>query len=221
MRAVFTQELEHVDRDVLLMSGLVATATEDAATALRDGDLDAAQRVLTSDERIDDLQRRVEEQCMSLLARQQPVASDLRYVLSTLRIVATLERMGDLAAHVARISRGAFPVTTAPEPVHGVLVAMAEAAARVGARVRRLMDAPSVELGAELERDDSVLDELRHRALELCRDERVALTRQQTIDVVLLSRFLERLGDHGVSVAHRVGYRVTGDLGADLLDLAP
>lgn len=214
MRKIFEQELEQIGTDLSEMGQLVASAIEDAATALRESDLELAQHVIADDARVDALQRRLEEQCVSLLARQQPVATDLRLVISAQRMSATLERMGDLARHVAVIARGRYPETVAPEPLRGTLVAMAEAATRVSRQMVTLMDDHDLALGAEIERNDSVLDELLRTVFEQLLDEEVALSRQQVIDAVLLSRFLERLGDHGVSVAHRISFLVTGDLDA-------
>lgn len=211
MRKIFEQELEQVGNDLDEMGRLVSTAIEDATIALRDIDLELAQRVIGNDETIDRLQRALEEQCVSLLARQQPVATDLRVVISALRMSATIERMGDLARHVAMIARGRYPESVAPEPLRGTLVAMAEAATTVGKVMVELMAHHDLALGAEMERDDSTLDDLLRQVFEQVLDESIELSRQQVTDAILLSRFLERFGDHGVSVAHRIGYLVTGD----------
>lgn len=211
MRRIFEQELEQIGSDLSEMGQLVAKAIEDATTALRDSDLELAQQVIADDAKIDALQRQLEEQCVSLLARQQPVATDLRVVISALRMSATVERMGDLARHVAIIARGRYPEAVTPEPLRGTLIAMAEAATRVGKQMITLMHDHDLALGAEIERNDTILDDLLRKVFEHVLDESIELSRQQVIDAVLLSRFLERLGDHGVSVAHRITFLVTGD----------
>ena len=97
MRAIFNQELKQLGSDLESMANQVATAIERAAESLRQGDIVIAEQVIDADERINDLQRDIDDLCVMLLARQQPVAGDLRNVLSALRMAQTLERQGDLA----------------------------------------------------------------------------------------------------------------------------
>ena len=117
MRDIFNQELRQLGSDLSSMASQVATAIERAAESLRNGDIIVAEQVIDADERINDLQRDIDDMCVMLLARQQPVAGDLRNVISALRMAQTLERQGDLARHVATIARGRYPEAPVPEPV--------------------------------------------------------------------------------------------------------
>ena len=132
MRAIFNQELKQLGSDLESMANQVATAIERAAESLRQGDIVIAEQVIDADERINDLQRDIDDLCVMLLARQQPVAGDLRNVLSALRMAQTLERQGDLARHVAAIARGRYPEPPLPEPVLGLILEMADLAVRAG-----------------------------------------------------------------------------------------
>ena len=109
MREIFEAELKQVGDDLAEMSRLVESAISRAGTALLTADLQLAQSVIASDHAIDALERELDERCVLLLAQQQPVATDLRVVVSALRMSATLERMGDLARHVAQVARGRYP----------------------------------------------------------------------------------------------------------------
>ena len=190
----------------------VATAIERASESLRNGDIIVAEQVIDADERINDLQRDIDDLCVMLLARQQPVAGDLRAVISALRMAQTLERQGDLARHVASIARGRYPEPPVPEPVMGLILRMADAAVRAGQNTSRLVATRDLELAALIEAQDAELDALHRRSFTMILDPANDLTRQQVVDAVLMGRFLERFGDHSTSVARRVSYLVLGSL---------
>ena len=212
MRAIFNQELKQLGSDLESMANQVATAIERAAESLRQGDIVIAEQVIDADERINDLQRDIDDLCVMLLARQQPVAGDLRNVLSALRMAQTLERQGDLARHVASIARGRYPEPPVPEPVMGLILRMADAAVRAGQNTSRLVATRDLELAALIEAQDAELDALHRRSFTMILDPANDLTRQQVVDAVLMGRFLERFGDHSTSVARRVSYLVLGSL---------
>jgi len=212
MRAIFNQELKQLGSDLESMANQVATAIERAAESLRQGDIVIAEQVIDADERINDLQRDIDDLCVMLLARQQPVAGDLRNVLSALRMAQTLERQGDLARHVASIARGRYPEPPVPEPVMGLILQMADAAVRAGQNTSRLVATRDLELAALIEAQDAELDALHRRSFTMILDPANDLTRQQVVDAVLMGRFLERFGDHSTSVARRVSYLVLGSL---------
>ena len=198
MRAIFNQELKQLGSDLESMANQVATAIERAAESLRQGDIVIAEQVIDADERINDLQRDIDDLCVMLLARQQPVAGDLRNVLSALRMAQTLERQGDLARHVAA------------EPVLGLILEMADLAVRAGKDVARLISTRDLELASIIQTNDAELDALHRRSFQMILDPAHDLSRQQVIDAVLMGRFLERFGDHSTSVASRVAYLVSG-----------
>ena len=212
MRAIFNQELKQLGSDLESMANQVATAIERAAESLRQGDIVIAEQVIDADERINDLQRDIDDLCVMLLARQRPVAGDLRAVISALRMAQTLERQGDLARHVASIARGRYPEPPVPEPVMGLILRMADAAVRAGQNTSRLVATRDLELAALIEAQDAELDALHRRSFTMILDPANDLTRQQVVDAVLMGRFLERFGDHSTSVARRVSYLVLGSL---------
>nr|WP_237564255.1 phosphate signaling complex protein PhoU [Actinomyces sp. 432] len=210
VRDIFNQELKQLGTDLASMAAQVATAIERAAESLRTGDIIVAEQVIDADERINDLQRDIDDMCVMLLARQQPVDRDLRNVISALRMAQTLERQGDLARHVAAIARGRYPQAPVPEPVLGLMVKMADAAVRAGRDVCTLIETQDLELAAAIQRRDAELDALHRESFQMILDPAIELSRQQVVDAVLMGRFLERFGDHSTSVARRMAYLVSG-----------
>jgi len=212
VRAIFEQELEQVGDDLAQMSRLVAEAIDGASRALESADLHTAERVIEADAELDQLERDLDERCVTLLARQQPVATDLRTIVSSLRMSASIERMGDLARHIAQVTRLRFPVAVLPESIRPLFNEIAEAASKVATDVVRLLETHDLELAAAVERDDDLLDELHRKTFTTTLGEDWTGTVSETVDVTLLARFYERFGDHAVAVARRITYLVTGDL---------
>ncbi len=212
MRAIFRQELEQLGDNLIEMSQLVATAVQKAAKALADADLALAEQVIDEDEHINELERTVDEMCVSLLARQQPVATDLRVVVTGLMMSTTLERMGDLARHVAYVARGRYPRTAASGDLQKLLNKMGKAATEMAKLVVSLMESRDLSEAARIETDDDHLDQLHREVFTRVLNKDNELDRQELIDIILLARFLERFGDHCVSLARRTSFLVTGDL---------
>lgn len=198
MREQFRQQMHELSDTLVLQAQAAAKAMAGAAASLKDTNLVLAERVIDADHCIDMLERNIDELGISLLARQAPVAGDLRTVISALRLSATLERMGDLARHVAYVARGRFPHAVVEGDVQELFEAMAAKAVEVGELVAKLVETRELSLADHIIAGDDVLD-----------DER-PLSRQEIVDIVLLGRYLERFGDHGVSVAHRMRFLVTG-----------
>ncbi len=217
MRKIFQQELQGIGEDLLTLGQLVATAVDKSARSLRNADLDLAQQVIVGDREIDELEEKIESACITMLALQQPVATDLRVVVAALRMSATLERMGDLARHVAFGARGAYPNHVATGPLFETLSAMAELAASLVSKLVTLMEDHDLDLVTQISTEDNDLDALLRDVFDLVIRQQVEANRQQVVDAILLSRFLERLGDHSLSAAKRVAYLVTGDLDASAL----
>ncbi|MCA5893058.1 phosphate signaling complex protein PhoU [Isoptericola sp. NEAU-Y5] len=211
MREIFEAELQQVGDDLIEMSRLVEAAITKAGTALLESDHQLAQTVIEADHAIDRLESELDERCVHLLAQQAPVATDLRVVISALRISATLERMGDLARHVAQVARGRYPNQAVPGPARETFVKMNDAAVHVAQQVTALLATRDVALAAEVEQDDDLLDALHQDTFAAMLTPGWPGTPQQTIDVTLLGRYYERFGDHGVSVARRITFLVTGD----------
>ncbi|MDY5128752.1 phosphate signaling complex protein PhoU [Actinotignum urinale] len=209
MRQEFRNEIKSLNKRLRQQARSAARAMDRAAESLRDSNLALAESVIDADADIDELQRQVEDMAVSLLVRQAPVASDLRLVVTAIRTAGTIERMGDLARHVAYISRGRFPERVGG-PGYETLCAMADEATRVGHQVEELVRTQDLEIAEEIEEQDEILDRLHRKSFEIVLDEKNEMTRQECVDLVLLGRFLERFGDHGVSVARRMHFLITG-----------
>ena len=218
MREAYQSDLRHIVDDLVDMSRMVGTALEDATTALLEGDLALAERVVTADPHLDARQLELDAKAVELLARQSPVATDLRLLVASLRMSSSLERMGDLAAHVALVARRAHPDTAVPAQHRDQVARMSElglTALTAAAQVIRTRD---LALAAQVEKQDDELDELMLTiSREISASDEDTYTNAEVIDLTLLIRFYERIGDHAVSLVRRVGFLVTGD-SLDTLD---
>ncbi len=212
MRDAYHEELEALTSQLVEMTRLVGSAISRASTALQDADLTLAESVIAADDAVDALRDELDRRAFDLLARQQPVASDLRTIVTSLRMSGELERMGDLARHVARIARRRFPESAIPATLRSTIVEMSQVAERLVAKTGSVIAKQDVVAALELERDDDEMDRL-HRALftELL-DKDSPYGVEQAVDVSQIGRYYERFADHAVSVAHRVVYLVTGQL---------
>lgn len=208
MRVIFNEELKQVADDLDRMAQNVRKAIKGAGEALLNQDVEAAQTVIDGDIEIDALESSVIDQCVKLLAKQNPVATDLRVVVSTMRLASTFERMGDLARHVAEAARRTYPAAAIPESAQPVFAEMIDFLDNTADQlVAMLFDRDAKTAEAIILADDK-LDNLHHQTFDLALSDDI--TRQQTVDIVLLGRFQERLGDHAVSAARRVVYIVSG-----------
>lgn len=210
MRAIFNEELDAIAADVNALVEGVRVAINDMTQALLFADLDAAQRVITNDTRLDTVQQRITDQCVRLLAQQNPVATDLRVVVSAMRLSTTLERMGDLASHICEEVRRAYPERAIREPVLDVVGDMAMFLKKTADRLVTMMATRDLAIAETIIREDDTLDKLHAQTFTLLLDDAWHGTKQELIDAVLISRFLERLGDHAVSIAQRIAYIVSG-----------
>jgi phosphate transport system protein len=214
VRDTFHDELDQIGRALVDMTELVGTAMRRATEALLDPDLAVAEAVIGGDAAVDALYRDVEDRALDLLARQQPVAGDLRIVVTSLRVVADLERMGDLALHVAEVARRRYPEPAVPAELRHTVTRMGAVAQRIAAKTGEVIAGRDVARALELESDDDAMDNL-HRALFTAMlAETWTHGVEAAVDVALLGRYYERFADHAVSVARRVVYLVTGELPA-------
>ena len=211
MRDAYHDDLDGISKALVDMTALVGSAMARATTALLDADLQLAETVITADDAVDALYHQVEEQCFDLMARQQPVASDLRMLITSLRMVADLERMGDLALHVAKIARRRFPASAVPPELRSTLLEMGHAAEEIVAKAGSVIAGRDVELAAQLERDDDVMDDLHKALFTALLADSWEHGIEAAIDITLAGRYYERFADHAVSVARRVVYLVTGE----------
>lgn len=215
MRVLFEAELEHLGEDLLTMARHVDSAVARASKALLDGDVDLAQAVIAEDHILDGIEERVDEQCVTLIAQQQPVGADLRAIIVSLRMSAGLERMGDLAQHIAEAARRAYPDSPVPASHRGILAEMAEAAQHLTGLVAQLLETHDLDVAAQIVAGDDILDALHEKAYTALLDKKYKGGAQETLDVALLARFYERIGDHAVGISRRIVYMVTGDMSGE------
>src|SRR6185437_2102878 len=160
----FHEELDRISDQLVEMTRLAGSAINRATTALLDADLALAESVISADEQIDAIQRGLDEASIDLLARQQPVATDLRIVVTGMRMSADLERMGDLARHVAKVARLRYPDSAIPAEARATVLQMGQVAERIVAKAGSVIAGKDVETAVTLERDDDEMDRL-HREL--------------------------------------------------------
>jgi phosphate transport system protein len=211
MRDIFHEELDAINDGLLRMCGLVEEAMADATTALLKSDLQLAEKVIAADDAIDAIQHDLDNRSINLMARQQPVASDLRNLVSTLRISADLERMGDLAHHVAKTARMRFPNSAVPELLQPLFVEMDRVAAALVEKLTTVLQYRDTARALELDKDDDLMDELHRKLIGALLSDDWSFGIETAIDMTLLGRYYERFGDHAVSVANRVYFTVTGE----------
>jgi phosphate transport system protein len=211
MRDTFHDELDQFGAALIEMSKLVGTAMHKATTSLLQADLTLAEEVITGDDKINRLHQETEERAYDLLARQQPVAGDLRVIVTGLRMVASLERMGDLAVHIAKIARMRYPEPAVPAEVHEIIRQMGVVAQNIVTKAGAVLAGHDIQLAGELERDDDAMDALHKKLFTVLLDDWKHGV-EAAIDVTLLGRFYERYADHAVSLSRRVVQLVTGQL---------
>ena len=214
MREVFHEQLDSIFDDLAGICRSVETAVRLANQALLTGDAEIAEQVISADADIDKAREKVEDTAFSILSLQQPVAGDLRVVVSALRMVSELERMGDLSVHVAKIARLRVPQVAVPDEVRPTMARMGEVAEDMVSRVSRIITGMDVDAAIDLGRADEIMDQLRRKSFTELLGDKWTHGVEAAVDLALLGRYYERIADHAVSVAHRVVYVVTGDFPA-------
>lgn len=211
IRKSFHHSLEEIRDDIVRLAGMVTEALGRATDALLDGDLRVAEELIANDDVLDTLTLDIEERCYQLLALQQPMAVDLRAVVTAIRLTAEIERSGDLVVNIMKASRRLYGVEIQPK-LRGLIE-------RMGEQVHRLF---RISIDAYVERDDSLaaaLDDLDDTVDELHVDyiqaifethETGASALQASVQLALVGRFYERIADHAVNIGERVRYMVTG-----------
>ena len=211
MRDLFHEELEGITAQQHKMTALVKDAIEQATAALLGCDLQIAERVIQDDAAIDAIQHDLDERSISLMARQQPVASDLRTLVSSLRISADLERMGDLAHHIAKLARMRFPNKAVPEDMELIVTDMGKAATRIVEKLAAVLEFRDTNRALEIEKDDDEMDKLQRTLIGMLLAPSWKHSVEPAVDMAFLSRYYERFSDHVVSIAQRVYYTETGE----------
>ncbi|HVC73738.1 MAG TPA: phosphate signaling complex protein PhoU [Mycobacteriales bacterium] len=211
MRETFHGELDLIGRTLVEMTSAVDVAMQDATTALLDADLTIAERVISADAEVDQLRDELEQRAFDLLARQQPVAVDLRTVITSLKAVADLERMGDLALHIAKVARMRYPASAVPDDVRGTIREMGAVALSIVTKTRQVLEGQDISLAEQLEREDDAMDALHRRLFAHLLSGEWTHGMEPAIDITLIGRYYERYADHAVSVARQVIFLVTGE----------
>lgn len=210
MREAYHVELENLATKLADMSAQVADAMERATKAMLESDLELAERVISDDALVDDARADCEEQAYALLALQAPVATDLRIVLAAIHAAESLERMGDLALHVAKATRRRHPEPVLPDNVRPYFADMGKIDVRLARRVERIIKTRDIEAARSLEADDDQVDDIHRHLFSVIMDKDWEHGVATAVDVTLLGRFYERYADHAVSVARRMVFVVTG-----------
>ncbi|MDT4894550.1 MAG: phosphate transport system protein [Pseudonocardiales bacterium] len=210
MRDIFHDELDDIGKRVIEMTKLVAVAMDRATQALLDSNIVLADQVIADDARIDALRAELDDRCFQLIAQQQPVATDLRLLISTIHLSADLERMGDLAHHVAKIARLRYPDAAVPPEARDVISQMGEVARSLVTKVADVVDGRDVALAQAIEAEDDSMDALRRKLFTLILSPNWMRGTGAAIDLALLGRYYERYADHAVAVARHVVFIVTG-----------
>jgi len=211
VRKTFHGELDQIGRMLVDMSEAVAVAVDDATSALLDADLSLAEKVISGDAGIDRLRDDLDARALDLLARQQPVAVDLRMVITSLKAAADLERMGDLALHVAKVARMRYPASAVPDDVRGTIREMGQVALSIVEKTRQVLEGQDISLAEQLEREDDAMDALHRRLFAHLLSGEWTHGMEPAIDITLIGRYYERYADHAVSVARQVIFLVTGE----------
>ncbi|MBW0090681.1 phosphate signaling complex protein PhoU [Pseudonocardia sp. KRD-184] len=210
MRDAYQEQLDTLAEELAGMCDQVADALAKATKALLESDLQLAEEVISSDIRIDELRAAAEEKAFALLALQAPVATDLRTVVSAIHGAGDIERMGDLALHVAQAARRRHPEPVLPADVSGYFAEMGRVGCQLAHKAGDVIRSRDLARAEELERDDDAMDDLHRHMFTVLMDPAWTHGVGPAVDITLLARFYERYADHAVAVARRIVYVVTG-----------
>ncbi|ASD23006.1 phosphate transport system regulatory protein PhoU [Cryobacterium sp. LW097] len=211
MREVFQQELAEVQDRLAEIARLVAISIEKATQAFNKSDVALAEEVIADDDKIDALTVELDELAITILARQQPVARDLRIVVSALRISASLERMGDMSTHISQLARYRFPDKVIPKSLRPTFAEMGALDVKIAKMLAELLTTEDMQLAEDIRNEDDKVDALHLSVFDAVLGETWKGQAADTVDATLASRYHERFADHAVSIAKKVQYLGTGD----------
>jgi phosphate transport system protein len=210
LRSAFQDELDGVTQSLLDLSSLVSSAITQATHALLTADLGEAEAVIAADDRVDEIQHELDARIIDIIARQQPVASDLRALVTALRMSADLERMGDMAHHIAKITRLRHPGAAVPSELLLTIEEMGKVARLISDKVGGVINSKDIDKALEVEKDDDEMDLLHRRLFTALLEPSWPHGIETAIDMTLIGRYYERYADHAVSVSRRIHFQVTG-----------
>lgn len=214
MRDAYHDDLDAVSATLVSMAAMVDNAMVRASKALLESDRALAEEVIAADAAVDTVQHELDNRTIDLMARQAPVASDLRVLVTSLRMSADLERMGDLAAHIAKAARMRFPACAVPVELQMTILEMSRVASDLVNKTALVIRDRDIEGALQVERDDDQMDRLHRQLFITLLDPSWPHGIETAIDVTLIGRYYERFADHAVSVARRLYYSVTGEFAA-------
>lgn len=210
MRQTYHAELDDIVSQLIAMNNHVRIAVKDSTRALLEADAARAQRVVEKDKLLDAQQEELEDRCFNLLARQAPVAGELRTVVSAMRMANELARMGDLSAHVAKIAVLRAPEPAVPQPLVASFQRMSEVADEMILVAGQTLTDRDIAEASQLAEADEEMDELRRAQFTVLLGGEWDHGVESAVDVALLGRYYERIADHAVSMARRIIYVITG-----------
>lgn len=215
-RKAFHDELAELSADVVRLGALAAESIQWGAAAFLDADLATAEHVVARDRELDDLMHSIESRTYLLLARQQPMAGDLRTLVTILRVIHELERTGDLMVNVAKAARRLYPYELDPK-VRGIVQRMREQASAQLRLAVEAFDARDPARAAALGDMDDAMDELQKELFRVIFASQVAGEGelQRAVQLALVGRYFERIADHAVNAGERVKFMVTGEFADD------
>jgi phosphate transport system protein len=211
MREVFQQELREVQERLVEIADLVAESIDKATRSFNESDVSLAEEVITDDHRIDQAAIELDELAITILARQQPVARDLRIVVSALRISASLERMGDMSTHISQLARYRFPDKVVPKTLRPTFAEMGRLDVEIARKLVQLLRTEDVAIAEDIRNEDDKIDALHLSVFDKVLGEKWKGEAVDTVDATLASRYHERFADHAVSISKKVQYLATGD----------
>jgi phosphate transport system protein len=211
MRDLFQEELVAINNDISQMADLVSKAINKATESLLFADREIAERVIESDVLLNDLAAALDERCTVLTAKQQPVATELRSILASMRIASSMERMGDLAVHVAKSARLRYPARAVPDELVETFRTLGHLAEELTSQLSRLVTNPDITLAQDIQKADDKVDALHRELFRIVLSPDWSHGVEAAVDVTLLSRYYERFADHAVSVARRIIHVLTGE----------
>jgi len=210
LRSAFQDELDGVTQSLVDLSSLVSSAITQATHALLTADLSEAEAVIAADDRVDEIQHELDARIIDIIARQQPVASDLRALVTALRMSADLERMGDMAHHIAKITRLRHPGAAVPSELLLTIEEMGKVARLISDKVGGVINSKDIDKALEVEKDDDEMDLLHRKLFTALLEPSWPHGIETAIDMTLIGRYYERYADHAVSVSRRIHFQVTG-----------
>jgi phosphate transport system protein len=215
MRDMFQQEMTELQDRLVEVSELVTVAITKATTAFSESDVALAEDVIENDIFIDERALSLDELAITILARQQPVARDLRIVVSALRISSSLERMGDMADHIAQLTRYRFPEKVVAKGLRGTFKKLGVLDVEVAETLTKLLRTQNLKHAEKIRDLDDDIDALHLSVFDKVLGETWAGTPVDTVDATLASRYHERFADHAVSISKKVKYLSTGEWTSD------